>query len=117
MENIFWKTTLALSAVALIGKVNAEEPTVDEGVLVLTDSNFDEAVKKHSDGILVEFYSPWCGHCQQLAPEYAKAAEILGKKSPPRYLAKVDATEQEATSKRFNVEGFPTLKWFVDSEA
>lgn len=72
--------------------VNAAEPEKDEGVLVLTDANFDEAVSKNAGGFLVEFYAPWCGHCKSLAPEYASAAKTLAEKDPPRYIGKVDAT-------------------------
>ena len=52
------------------------------------------------------------GHCKKLAPEYALAAEELGKKDPPMYIAKVDATENKELAERFSVQGFPTLIFF-----
>ena len=55
----------------------------------------------------------YSGHCKKLTPEYAAAAAILAERNPPIYLAKVDATENNALSERFEVKGFPTLHWFV----
>jgi protein disulfide-isomerase A1 len=85
----------------------------EDKVLVLDDSTFDEELKKHSS-LLVEFYAPWCGHCKSLTPEYAKAAEILRELEPPFYLAKVDATTSAELAQRFSIEGFPTIKLFLN---
>jgi len=86
---------------------------IEEGVLVLTDANFDSAVAENSN-ILVEFYAPWCGHCKSLAPEYAKAAKALA--NAPVKLGKVDATEHKVVSQKFAIQGFPTLKFFKNGK-
>ena len=59
---------------------------------------------------LVEFYAPWCGHCQRLAPEYEKAAKAL------KGLAKIAAINADFERVNVAIQGYPTIKFIVDGK-
>merc|ERR1719199_169310 len=101
--------SLFLAFALVAAAVFAVDVTEEDDVMVLTTENYD-AVLAENDMILVEFYAPWCGHCKNLAPHYAKAA-------PAVPLAKVDATENRELGDRYGVKGFPTLKWIRGGQA
>jgi len=106
-------SVLLVSSLFLFSVLNAEKPTEEENVLVLTTTNFEEAIADNKF-LLVEFYAPWCGHCKSLAPEYAKAAGLIKDSDMKVALAKVDATVETSLGEQFKVKGYPTLKFFVD---
>lgn len=61
--------------VALANSAAAIYPS-NSDVIELTDDNFNQVLQSVEIWV-VEFYAPWCGHCQRLVPEYSKAAKAL----------------------------------------
>jgi len=89
-----------------------------ESVVTVTDATFQQVISEN-EFVLVEFYAPWCGHCKSLAPEYEKAAEQLkaNEATSKVVIAKVDATAETKVAGEQGIQGFPTLKWFVNGKA
>ncbi|CAK8544554.1 unnamed protein product [Lathyrus sativus] len=79
-------------------------------VVVLTDDSFETEVG-NDRAALVEFYAPWCGHCQKLAPEYEKLAASF-KKINTILIGKVDCDEQKLICTKYKVYGYPSIQWF-----
>nr|UMA82692.1 venom-related protein disulfide isomerase [Conus ebraeus] len=79
----------------------------------LTDTSFDEFIAANKK-TLVMFYSPGCGHCKKMKPDYMTAATRLKEKVPDARLAAVDATKFKDLAHKYHIKGYPTLKYFED---
>ncbi|KAF4016604.1 hypothetical protein G4228_008168 [Cervus hanglu yarkandensis] len=80
-----------------------------DDVIELTPSNFNREVIQSDSLWLVEFYAPWCGHCQRLTPEWKKAATAL---KDVVKVGAVDADKHQSLGGQYGVQGFPTIKIF-----
>lgn len=56
--------------------------------------------------------SPECKHCHTLAPVYSRAAKLLKDHVSEIKMAKVDATQERELTQRYNIGGYPTVKFF-----
>ncbi|KAI9323354.1 thioredoxin-like protein [Dichotomocladium elegans] len=82
-----------------------------DAVIELTPKNFEKTVMGTNQLVAVEFYAPWCGHCQRLAPDWKKAAKNL------EGLVKLGAVDCDNDANRplcaqYEIKGFPTIKVF-----
>ena len=74
----------------------------------LTEATFASTLASSPSDMLIEFYAPWCGHCQALAPEYSELADTLHRDGVAVTVATYDADANPVPS-GYEVTGFPTI--------
>ncbi|XP_035260754.1 protein disulfide-isomerase A6 [Anguilla anguilla] len=80
-----------------------------DDVVELNPSNFNREVIQSDSLWLIEFYAPWCGHCQRLTADWKKVATAL--KGVVKVGA-VDADQHKSLGGQYGIRGFPTIKIF-----
>lgn len=103
-------------AAAAAGEEFAAPTLPCEKCVELTVHNFEKWITGGEEGapaLLVEFYSPYCGACQEFAPTLNRLANDLSGDDPPIRVARFDITENEIPKiegeEVFAVESTPTL--------
>jgi len=82
-------------------------------VIELTASTFHQRLGAKPEGEvwLVDYFAPWCGPCQQLAPEWRGLAKLL-QANPRVHVAKVDCTVEQGLCHQQGVSGYPTIRMY-----
>jgi len=72
----------------------------------MTDKIFFERLRSNPRPVVVDFWAPWCGPCQVIAPAVEKlSAEFAGRVD----LWKVNADQQPELLRSLHIYGIPTL--------
>jgi len=89
----------------------SEEPVEysGKGVRVIVGKEHDQLVNDPTKNYFVEYYAPWCGHCQKLEPIWEELATAYDS-NDDIVIAKMESTSNEAES--VEIRGFPMLHFY-----
>ena len=86
---------------------------MNNSIIHVTDSSFEEDVLKSEAPVMVDYWAEWCGPCKMIAPILDEiAAEYTGKLT----VAKVNIDANPQTPQKYAVRGIPTLMIFKGGE-
>lgn len=79
----------------------------------LNDQNFQAEVLDYQGKVLVDFWAPWCGPCQMLAPLIEElATELEGQVK----VAKLNTDEASAIAGKYGINAIPTIIVFDNGQ-
>lgn len=72
---------------------------------------FRRQIERNSIPVLVDVWTPWCGPCRMMGPEFAEAARML---EPNMRLLKLNSQDEPEIARQFGIQGIPTMLLFVN---
>jgi thioredoxin 1 len=86
---------------------------VADGIVTLSDADFDESIGGAETPVVVDFWAEWCGPCKMIAP----VLEDIAKDNEGKIqIAKLNVDDNPNVARRFDVMSIPTLIVFADGE-
>ncbi len=83
------------------------------GLVHVTDADFEKVVLKSELPVLVDVWAVWCGPCRMIAPYVEELAKEYGGKA---IIAKMDTDANPQTPMKYGIMGIPTLIVFKDGK-
>jgi thioredoxin 2 len=88
------------------GTCKADLPQIASPVEMTSPAAFTALVSQSPLPIVIDFWAAWCGPCQMMAPEFAKAAAQAAGEA---VFVKVNTDEQQAIAAQFRIQGIPAF--------
>ena len=86
---------------------------MSQGVITITDAEFENEVLGADKPVLVYFWASWCGPCKLMSPLISSAASQYSDRLK---VVKMEVDPNPATVKQFQVEGVPALRFIADKK-
>ena len=82
-----------------------------EGILEVTDANFQSEVLDADLPVIVDFWAAWCGPCRMVGPLIEEIAKDYEGKVK---VAKLNVDENRDTATKYGIMSIPTILLFKD---
>ena len=81
-------------------------------VVSVTKETYQQEVLESEKPVLLDFWAPWCGPCQMLAP----TLEEIAAERPDIKVCKINVDEEKELARQHKVMGIPTLMVFKNGK-